>query len=363
LFASRDSGETWLHLNNLPIGEFYTVAVDTADPYQIYGGTQDNASLYGPPESIEESPTEDPWRHVFLDRWAGGDGFVTLPDPTDPDVIYYEMQNGDLRRKPRSGPLLVGAAGEVRIKPRAGKGEPPLRFAWNTPFVISRHDPRTVYCAANKLFKSTDRGDHWTCISPDLTAPEPGGRGRGAILALSESPLRTGLLYAAAGRGIIHVTQDDGTSWASASKGLPPKRPTCIVASRHDVSTAYMALSGKGEDDFQAYLYRSRDRGKTWRPISAGLPAEALNAVAEDPRHSEVLYVGTDRGVYATLDAGRSWVSLCGDLPTVSVADLIAHPREPHLIVATHGLSVFVLDITPVRARLPASGGGASGRE
>jgi len=352
LFVSWDRGETWLHLNNLPIAEFYTVSVDSSEPYRIFGGTQDNASLYGPASVNMDALGWDPWEQVFLDRWCGGDGFVTLSDPTDPDVVYYETQNGEMRRKSLSGPIQVGAKGDVRIRPRPAEGEPELRFAWNTPFLISHHEPRTLYCGANKVFRSTDRGDSWTCISPDLTKRDPGDRGRGAIVSLSESPLQRGLLYAAAGGGLVQLTEDDGASWRPVGEGLPGLPPTRVVASGHDADTVLVTLSGRGRDDFQAYVFRSDDRGASWRSITANLPAEPANVIAEDPASPEVLYLGTDLGVFASLDRGASWLSLCGDLPTVPVFDLVVHPREPDLIIATHGRSMFVLDVTPVRERL-----------
>jgi len=352
LFVTWDRGGTWLHLNNLPIAEFYTVAVDDGDPYRIFGGTQDNASLWAPATASTEAFSEDPWQQVFLDPWCGGDGFVTLPDPTDPDVVYYETQLGEMRRKRLSGPIQVGSEGDVSIRPRPAEGEPPLRFAWNTPFLVSRHDPRTLYCAAERVFRSTNRGDEWTCISPDLTVREAGATGRGAILTLSESPLERGLLYAASGGGLVQVTADDGGSWKVVGEGVPALSPTRVVASAHDADTVYLTLTGRDHDDFQAYVFRSDDRGKSWKPITANLPAEPVNVVAEDPRHAEILYLGTDLGVYASLDRGESWVSLCGDLPTAAVVDLVAHPREPDLVAATHGLGVFVLDVTPGRERL-----------
>ena len=349
LFMSWDRGDTWLHLNNLPIGEFYTAAVDMAEPYNIWGGTQDNASLFGPSTAVIDDWGADPWRHVFLDPWAGGDGFATFPDPTDPNVVYYTFQLGDMRRKPLDGPILGGAEGEARIRPKAARGEPRLRFAWSTPMVLSHHDPRTLYCAAQRVFRSENRGDDWTCISPDLTVDEPDEEGRDAILALSESPLDPALVYVASGRGDARVTRDGGGEWARIGEGLPPKTPREILASRHEPGRVFAALSGKGDDDFQTYLFRSEDFGESWESIAANLPPEPVNAIAEDPTRAEVLYLGTDLGVYASLDRGGSWVSLCGGLPTVSVQDLAIQPRDRELVIATHGRSMFVLDVSAVQ--------------
>ena len=341
LFVSTDRGQSWLHINNLPIGEFYTVHLDMEKPYRIWGGTQDNASLFGPSSYVVDSRSRDPWQHVFLDRWGGGDGFVTLTDPTDPNVVYYERQNGNMRRKRLDGPVLSGR-GDKRIRPQAKRGEASLRFAWNTPLIISHHDPRRLYCAAQRVFKSENRGDSWSAISPDLA--------RLHILSLSESSSAPGLLYAGSGNGQVHVTRNDGKSWAAASAGLPRKRITRVVASRHDQKVVYVSLSGAGSDEFGAYVYRSRDYGKTWRSISANLPAEPVYVVAEDPHHAHVLYAGTQLGVYVSLDTGGTWISLCTKLPPVPVFDLAVHPRDHELVIATHGRSVFVLDVSKIQS-------------
>lgn len=342
LYVSWDRGETWLHLNNLPIAEFYCVSFDLAEPFNIYGGTQDNASLYGPHTAALEDGVREPWRHVFLDRWAGGDGFSTFVDPSQPGVVYYEHQNGDMRRKRLDGPILSGASTERHITPRAGEGEPRLRFAWHAPLMPSHHDPRTLYCAAQRVFKSTDRGEQWTALGGDLT----GGEG---ILCLSESSLEAGKLVAGSGRGSVHVTRDDGGEWVPVGEGLPERRMRDVLASQHDPETLYVAQSGAGQGDFAAYLHRSDDFGASWTSISAGLP-EPVSSIAEDPADGRILYVGTDLGVYASLDRGASWVSLCAGLPSAPVVDVAVHPRDPVLVAATHGLSVFVMGVEAVRS-------------
>ena len=199
LFISYDRGATWLHVNNLPIGEFYTIHIDeSGTPFNIYGGTQDNASHVGPSTAKLEDTREDDWSQVFLDRWGGGDGFVTLPDPTDPEWVYYEHQHGDIWRKKLGGSPLTGAKGDKRIRPKS-KGDEKFRFGWYTPFVISHHDPRTLYVGGNKLLRSTKRGDDWIAISSEF-AEDPGGGNRapapfGVITSLSESRLRQGVIY------------------------------------------------------------------------------------------------------------------------------------------------------------------------
>ncbi len=215
-YCSWDRGNTWLHYNNLPIGEFYAVSVDNADPYNIYGGTQDDAALYGPgTHNVEDRLTkfgvEDPWKQVYVDQWGGGDSYFTEPDPTNPDVIYYEHQFGAFRRKNIK-------TGETKsIQPKAKEGEENYRYNWMTPFIISQHNPSTVYYATQKMLKSTDRGDNWDIISPDLTTnPGPEKQGNvpfGTITSISESPLKQGLIYVGTDDGNIQMTGDDGKSW------------------------------------------------------------------------------------------------------------------------------------------------------
>ena len=347
-FMSYDRGKTWLHINNLPIAEFYAISVDMATPYNIYGGTQDDSALYGPSNQEQEDGIEDPWKHVWIDLWGGGDSYFTLVDPTDPSIIYYEQQFGYFRRKN----MKTGQS--KHIQPRAKKGEPPLRYNWMTPFIISHHNPFTLYYGANKLFKSVNRGDSWTCISPDLSiSPGPEKQGNvpyGALTTISESPLLPGLIYVGTDDGNVHVTRDDGKKWTEINKGLPDKWVSRVVASSHELGTVYLSLTGYREDDFGAYLYRSTDFGQTWNSITGNLPSESVNVIREDTQHKNILYVGTDQGgVYVSLDNGKSWVSLCCDLPTTAVHDIAVHPRYSELVIGTHGRSAFVLDIAPVQ--------------
>lgn len=353
---SYDRGSTWLHLNNLPIGQFYFVSVDMQDPYTIFGGTQDNGALY---VTSDERPDDlpaanDAWRHVWLDMWTGGDAFVTLRDPTDPRYVYYEHQNGDMRRMNlAAGIPFSGGPATENIRPRQPVGEAPWRFSWYTPFFISRHEPRTLYAGANVVVKSTNRGSQWRAISPDLSDPAGDERSpvpTGAITMLAESSFATGILYAGTEGGSLHVTRDDGKSWKRISEGLPKKWISRIVASDHDPATVYVSMTGYREDDFTAYLYRSTNWGATWTSIANGLPAESINVIREDPQNANLLYVGTDAGVYVSLDRGATWQSLCADLPTTPIQDMVIHPREQELIIATHGRSMFMMDIRPLQA-------------
>lgn len=341
LFVSYDRAANWLHLNNLPIAEVYSVTCDLDQPYNIYIGTQDNAALFGPSTHVPEAGAPEAWKHVYIDRWGGGDSYFTYRDPTDRDTIYYEHQYGELRRKSMS-------TGEVKdIKPRLPESEGPLRFDWMTPYFPSVHDPNTLYYGANRVFRSGNRGDQWQVISPDLTAgPRPRNTRYVAISALAESPSEKGWLYAGTDTGNLFLTTNDGQNWDAIHQGLPRYAVTRVTPSPHDSQKVYVTLSGMGDDDFAPYVFKSLDSGKTWNSISRGLPLETVHVIREDPRVAGRLYLGTDLGVYTSPDDGLTWHSLHANLPTAAVYDLCVHPREPELIAGTHGLSVFVLDIS-----------------
>lgn len=353
LFLSHDRARTWLHINNIPAAEFYAIAVGDRSPYFIYGGTQDNAALYGPADVALSDTGADLWRHVYIDQWTGGDSFTTLPDPTDADIVYYEHQHGALRRMNLAGPSVqTGGAGVTNIAPRAPPGEAPWRFGWDMPFLISPHNPFTLYAGGNKVLKSLDRGARWRAISPDL-ADEGGGERSvvpfGTISALDESAIQPGLLYAGTEGGTLWLTRDDGTNWSRVGEGLPRKWIRRVVASRHDPATVYVALTGYREDDFSAYLFVSRNYGGSWTSLAGSLPQAPIHVVREDPGNPDVLYVGTDLGVYASLNKGATWVSLSTTLPTTPVHDLAVHPGEGEIVIGTHGRSAWVVDARPIQ--------------
>jgi len=295
----------------------------------------------------------EPWKHVYLDQWTGGDSYVTLVDPSDPRYIYYSHQNGDLRRMDTAAPSIqTGSPASQRIAPRAPRGEPAWRIGWYMPYLISAFDPATLYAGTSKVVKSTNRGVAWAAISPDLSDPAGGDRAvvpTGTITMIAESPLQRGLLYAGTESGRVHVTRDDGASWTDVSRGLPKKWVSRVVASQYAAGTVYVALTGYREDDVRAYVFRSTDFGASWTSVTGNLPAESVNVVREDPRNSDVLYVGTDGGVYASLDRGATWVSLSATLPTTPVHDLVVHPRDDEIVIGTHGRGVFVLDARPIQ--------------
>ena len=282
VYQSTDRGETWLHLNNIPAGEFYALSVDDADPYYIYGGNQDNAALFGPSDRLPVDGVDDPWRYVWIDLWGGGDSYVTAVDPSDRNVVYFEQQFGDFQRKN----VLTGES--KRIRPQAEKGEPPLRYNWMSPFIVSRHNPLTLYFGANKLFKSLDRGDRWQVISPDLTTqPGPERQGNvpyGTITTVSESPRQPGVLYVGTDDGRVWVTRNDGVVWDDIGAALPDKWVSRVEASAHAAGGIYVSLTGYREDDFRTYLFKSADFGKTWLPIASNLPSEQVNVIRRPPK-------------------------------------------------------------------------------
>lgn len=359
VFQSYDRGHTWLHFNALPIGQFLYAGFDNKDPYTIFAGAQDNGSLYAPStyRPDDAHAENDGWRHVWLDQWTGGDASYTLPDPTDPRMVYYEQQNGFIQRMNiAAGNAFTPGPAMERVAPRAPAGETPWRFAFTTPFLISQFNPRTLYAGGSVIVKSTDRGASWRAISPDLG--EPAGHERdlvhyGAVTTIAESPLMAGLLYAGMEGGDVFVTRDDGKEWKKINAGLPRKWVSRVIPSQYELGTVYLSMTGFRSDDAAAYLYRSTDFGATWTPIAHNLPAEGINVIREDPHRADVLYVGTDKGVYVSLDRGATWESLCADLPTTPVEDLQIHPRKDEIVIATHGRSLFLLDARPVEAMAP----------
>jgi len=353
LFVSSDAGESWLHLNNIPVVQFYFVATDDATPYRIFGGSQDNAALYGPHTASLDDAVADPWRSVYLDRWTGGDSYVTLPDPTDSRYVYYEHQNGGMMRMDITGAsVLTGGPSAVSIRPRPGPGEPPLRFSWYTPFLISPHRLTTLYVGGNRVLKSLDRGTTWRSISPDLGDPVGTDRGlvtTGGMTMLAESPLRPGMLVGGTEGGRVWRTTDDGASWNRIDAGLPRKWVSRVIPSAHDAAVLYLSLTGYREDDTRPYLYVSSDTGRSWRSIAANLPLESVNVIKEDPEYPDMLYVGTDMGAYVSRNRGQSWESLSATLPTTPVHDLTVQSRVGDLVLGSHGRGAWVLDLAPIR--------------
>jgi photosystem II stability/assembly factor-like uncharacterized protein len=344
LNISYDAGATWQWCRSLPISQFYSLAVDMEKPFNVYGSTQDHACYKGPVtyrprvESWDRGPS--PWVTM-----PGGEYSSVAVDPTDPKVYY----SGKVTRSE----LVDGAWKNFRVSPAAEDGAPPLRAQSLGPFILSPHNPSIIYAGFQYVFRSLNRGDRWERISPDLTYNNPVQQDDvsfATITSISESPLRFGLLYAGTDDGRVQVTRDGGGTWTDISAGLPfNKHVSRVTASAYRESVVYVSLNGFRDDDLAPYLFKSSDFGKTWTALSAGIPGGAVCVVREDPKKENVLYAGTDFGVYVSTDAGATWLTLGGNLPTVYVQDLVVHPRDPLLVIATHGRGMFAIDVSRIR--------------
>ena len=343
VYTTYDRGRTWLHHNNIPVGEFYDISVDNQVPYRIYGGTQDDASVFGPASEWDRR-FADGWRYVWLDPWSGGDGCYTFADPEDPATVYYSSQHGAARR------LDTRTGQSVSIMPRLPKGvKGRAEYNFITPYFISPHDRLTLYHAGNYVFKSRDRGDTWRLISPDLARSADPARLSTAAGAIAESRLEAGVLYLGTDRGAFWVTLDDGATWVERSAGLPPSYIRSICPSRFSPTRVYLAAPGIDRDDLGCRLFASEDRGLTWTPISAGLPDEVGYAILEDPTNEDILYAGLLRGVYVSVDRGRTWARLGPAFPAAAVSDLVIQEREMDLVASTYGRGIFVLNVRPIQ--------------
>ena len=340
-FVSYDRAGSWMHYNNIPAGEFYDIAVDNQDPYLVYGGTQDDSSVMGP--SREWRPKyPDGWKYVWLDAWSGGDGCYTIPDPVDPNIVYFSSQNGGVRRKDMAADRSIG------IRPRFPRDDDrELNYNFIAPYIISPHNPTTLYHGGNYLFKSVDRGDSWECISPDLADPSDPERRSVAAGAVAESHLQSGLLYVGTDKGAFWVTKNDGGEWTEHSAGLPNRYIRSISPSRFSLSRVYISVTGINDDDLRGYLYVSEDYGETWRSIMGDLPDEVAYCILEDPVNEDILFAGMYRGVYISIDRGVSW-SLLGDLPAAAVSDLVIQEREMDLVAGTHGRGIYRTNLKPL---------------
>ncbi len=343
LYVSYDKGNSWMHYNNIPAGEFYDISVDNQDPYHVYGGVQDDSSVYGPAE--EWNPRfPDGWKYVWLDPWAGGDGCYTMADPLDPDIVYFSSQHGGINRKDMRADRSKGIRPEL---PEEHSGE--LAYNFVAPYIISPHNPLTLYHAGNYVFKSLNRGDSWLLISPDLSVSAHKKRKSAAIGAIAESPLEPGLLYAGTDRGAFWVTHNDGRNWIEHSEGLSNGCIRSICPSRFSKSRVYVSVTGINYDDLQNHLYVSEDFGRTWASIVSNLPDEVAYVILEDPVNQNILYAGLYRGVYVSVDRGKSWSLLGPEMAAMSISDLVIQEREMDLVAGTHGRGIYKMNIRPIQ--------------
>jgi len=357
IYQSRDRGKSWEFVNNLSLGEFYTVTADTLKPYNLGGGLQDNNSWIGPSRSRFKlwSFTDD-LGDVGLTTadWVnlgGGDGFYVQFDPVDPDIVYYESQGAEIRR------LDQRSGRDRNIKPSENEGEKAFRFNWNSPFLISPHDPSVLWLGGNHVFRLYQRGDRWELASPDLTTQDPdkmitsgsAAETHCAIVTLDESAVAKGTLWAGTDDGKLWLTRDAGGNWTDLTKNLPAETRglymSRIEASHLDANTAVLAVDGHRTDVTRTMAYRTRDGGKSWVSITGDLPKDTPVKVVRQGRvNPDLLFAGTEFGLYATLDGGKHWFKASDDLPTVAVDDVFLHPRERDLLIATHGRGLYSLD-------------------
>lgn len=359
LYRSENRGGTWIFVKSLPLGQFYKVSVDGQDPYRIYGGLQDNSSWVGPSESWGGIENKD-WTSL-----SGGDGFATFADAADPNFVYTTIQGGRATRVD----LTTGDAKD--IQPYAGRGEAELRFNWNTPLVASPNDPATIYIGAQMLLRSRDRGESWERISPDLTTNDPrrqrqkqsGGlsidnstaENNTTIYTLAESPLDPREIWVGTDDGLLQRTLDGGATWTELSKGLAGVTPGAwisrVVASRHAAGTVYVTVDDHRRGDMRPLVFRSRDFGATFESLATPELEGYAWVIAEDTVSPDLLFLGTEWGLWISLDGGRQWARFEGGIPRrVAVHDLALQPRAGALVVATHGRSLYVIDdLTPLR--------------
>jgi photosystem II stability/assembly factor-like uncharacterized protein len=369
LYVSYDGSRTWDFIDNLPIGQYYDVAVDGRDPYWIYGGTQDNGTWGLPARTYSQLGITN----ADVVNIAYGDGFYTAADPKDPRTIYANSQSG------RTYLVDLDTREEKGIRPLPMDAKETYRFNWSTPMLMSPHDSRVVYYGGNRLFRTSDRGQRWDVISPDLTknqdwkklplmGPErsddtlsrdDGVSDFGTITTITESPVTAGVLYVGTDDGLVQMTPDGGKTWRDVTSRfkLPgPRWVSRVLASRHGAGTAYAAFDGHQDDDFKPYIFRTTDQGGTWTSIVGDMPdGIVVNALEEHPRNPNLLFAGTEFGLFITTNGGRNWTLVRGNLPRVPVDDIVFNDKANDLVLGTHGRSIIILDdITPIEQMTPA---------
>ena len=345
-YQSHTGGKSWDHLNRMAAGEFYRISVDMSAPYRIAGGLQDNLNWIGPSGTrSSEGIINADWSTI-----GGGDGFYCIFDPVDPNIVYAEAQEGYVYR-------LNLLSGQFKgLRPQPVEGQTAFRFHWNAPFIPSLHTTGTMYLGGNRVFRLTKWGEHWEPISPDLSARDPekimsvgsGAENYGVVYTLAESPLRPGMLWAGTDDGKLWVTRDGGNTWQDLTRNLPGETRNQWISrvepGHFSAEDACVVVDAHRSGNYAPLAYRTSDGGKNWKKIVNGIPPnEPAKVIREDLSNRDLLFLGTEFHLYMSLDRGNHWMKFAG-LPTVAVDDLVIHPRERDLVIATHGRSIYIVD-------------------
>jgi photosystem II stability/assembly factor-like uncharacterized protein len=359
--VSYDGGKSWRDFHDgIPAVQFYNVTFDSRNPFWVYGSVQDQGTFRGLIPLVK-GPRRTPGRRMAFmqsqpqwERAPGGEGTLIAVDPSDPDIEYASTYYGRLQRSVYKD----GSWTSKDIYPKPGPGEPEYRGQWLAGTTLSPHNPLILYHGFQFLFRTLDRGETWRRLSPDLTYNNPEQQGQwpyaipyATITAIDESPFMFGLIYVGTDDGRVWVTKDSGEGWTEITAGLPfNKHVWKVVASRYDQATVYVTLVGRHDDDFNPYIFKSTDYGKTWTSIAGNIPGGPVNVVREDAKAKDILYAGTDTGVYVTTDGGKTWNVLGSGLPTTYVWDMAVHPKDNCLVIATNGRGMWIIDdLSPVQ--------------
>lgn len=342
LYESHDGGDNFIHHNTVAVGQFYSVAVDMEEPYNIYGGLQDNGTYYGPSTSTPNR--ERPWKRLF-----GGDGMHVYPNPKKPEEVVVGFQYGNY--------FLLNLEKNTtnRITPRHDVGEARYRYNWNTPVNLSHHNPEIIYFGSQKLNRSFNQGETWRAISPDLTNDIPNGDvPYSTLTTIAESPLNANVIWVGTDDGNVQLTRSGGAEWENVTNNGLPKGlwVSEVHASAYDEATAFVSLNGYRFDNFETHIYKTTDYGKNWTSLKGNLPDEVVNVILQDPKVPEILYAGLDHGTYISLNEGKEWHYLA-NMPNVASYDMVVHPRDFELVIGTHGRSIWVMDVNPLHSLKP----------
>ncbi len=349
VYKTTDGGKTWYHPDELPLAQLYEIGIDLDYPYNVYGGMQDFGTWKGPSTKKGRFPIRfEDWEHML-----GGDGYYCQVDPTSNRWLYAESQNGSLSVID----MKTGQRKNIHYR-----GDEDIRFNFSAPILISPHNSNVLYHGANVVLRSSNRGESWKKVSPDLTTNDPRLRDVGplaycTITTLAESPVQQGVLWVGTDDGNIQLTKDGGKTWIKLNDHIPDY-PGCwvsrVVASFHDAKTAYVTFTGRRRDDFRPYVYETADFGMTWVSIASDLPQdEPVNVIRENLKNPDLLFIGTEKAVYVSIDSGKYWTKMKNNMPTAGVKDLVIQPRENDLVVGTHGRGFFIADISPLQEMTP----------